>query len=82
MVNDVENNKLRLPLEEIKVPTLITHGDKDKSVPLTQAEQAKNLISGAELYVVEGGSHILPFHAKYQDLVNKQVEFAGAQHNA
>ena len=37
MLNDVANNKERIPLDEIKVPSLIIHGDKDKLLPVSQA---------------------------------------------
>jgi len=34
MLNDLYKMKNKLPLENIKVPVLITHGDKDKQVPM------------------------------------------------
>ena len=35
--NDMNNFPVSIPLEEIKVPTMINHGDKDKDIPLSQA---------------------------------------------
>ena len=50
-----------IPLEEIKVPTLILHGDKDKQVPYEHSFRARDRIPNAEMYTVKGGMHILGF---------------------
>ena len=33
MMADIENFKPRIALEEVKVPTLIVHGDRDGDIP-------------------------------------------------
>ena len=48
----------------VKVPTLICHGDKDKTIPYSCAEAA-SAIPGSEVHKVEGGSHILALHPDY-----------------
>ena len=63
-------------LEEVTVPTFICHGDKDRGVEYSQAEQAHKRIPNAELYTVEGGWHILAMSAKYPEMFKAQVEFA------
>ena len=73
---ELQTVKERTPLEDIKAPTLICHGDKDGDVPLAQAEQANSLIPNSELYIVEGGMHLLILHAKYEEMFKAQVEFA------
>jgi pimeloyl-ACP methyl ester carboxylesterase len=59
---------------KINVPTLIIHGDKDKTVPIkATAEQAVKNIKGAVLKVYEGASHGLWFTEKdklNQDLID------------
>lgn len=59
---------------KINVPTLIIHGDKDKTVPIkATAEQAVENIKGAVLKVYEGAPHGLWFTEKdklNQDLID------------
>ncbi len=59
---------------KINVPTLIIHGDKDKTVPIkATAEQAVENIKGAVLKVYEGSPHGLWFTEKdklNQDLID------------
>jgi len=43
--------------EEIHVPTLLIHGDKDKLIPLEYSQQVAKRIPGAELIVIKGGGH-------------------------
>lgn len=52
-------------IPKINVPTLIIHGDKDKTVPIkATAEQAVENIKGAVLKVYEGAPHGLWFTEK------------------
>jgi pimeloyl-ACP methyl ester carboxylesterase len=48
----------RLELAPIACPALIIHGRADKDVPPSHGEYAQASIAGAELYWIEGGSHI------------------------
>jgi len=48
----------RLDLAPITCPALIIHGTADKDVPPRHGEYAKAAIAGAELYWIDGGSHI------------------------
>ena len=58
--NDYEQfTNLSLPLEEIKVPTLVIHGNEDISVVLNHAEETVRRIEDAELYVVDEGDHYM-----------------------
>ena len=61
-------------IPKINVPTLIIHGDKDKTVPIkATAEQAVENIKGAVLKVYEGAPHGLWFTEKdklNQDLID------------
>jgi pimeloyl-ACP methyl ester carboxylesterase len=64
----------RQDILKINVPTLIIHGDKDKTVPIkATAEQAVEIIKGAVLKVYEGAPHGLWFTEKdklNQDLID------------
>jgi len=44
-------------LHEIKVPTLIVHGAKDRLVPLGCARQAHELIRDSHLHVIADCGH-------------------------
>jgi len=49
---------LRPRLAEIKVPTLLIHGDGDNLVPLSDAEYADSQIPISQLHVVKGAGHV------------------------
>jgi len=51
----------RPDLATIKVPTLIVHGDHDKSTVLDRTgRRTAQLIAGSRLVVYEGAAHALP----------------------
>jgi pimeloyl-ACP methyl ester carboxylesterase len=43
--------------EEINVPTLLIHGDKDHLIPLEYSREVARHIPGAKLVLVQGGGH-------------------------
>ncbi|UCE41496.1 MAG: alpha/beta fold hydrolase [Candidatus Aminicenantes bacterium] len=43
--------------ENIKVPTLIVHGDNDDTVPLAQSQKTADLIRDCRLEIIEGADH-------------------------
>lgn len=47
-------------LPEIAVPTLVVAGERDGFTPAVLSEQMAQTIPGAELLVIEGGSHTAP----------------------
>lgn len=55
---------LDLPLESIRVPTLIVHGTNDQSVPYEHAEYAAARVAGSRLHAIEGAGHMMPFAHK------------------
>ena len=65
---------LRQDVPKINVPTLVIHGDNDKTVPIkATGDQTAKLISGAQYIVYEGAPHGLWFTDKdklNQDLIN------------
>lgn len=56
------------PWEEIHIPTLIIHGDKDNLIPLEYSQQVASRIPKAELLIIKGGGH--------ECLVSRQRETA------
>jgi pimeloyl-ACP methyl ester carboxylesterase len=47
--------------QKIKVPTLILVGDRDAMIPVEEAVDMYRLIPGAELGVIPGAEHSLPY---------------------
>jgi len=43
--------------EEVRIPTLLIHGDKDKLIPVEYSQDVSLRIPNAELYIVPGGGH-------------------------
>lgn len=64
----------RNDVTKIKVPTLIIHGDDDKTVPIKPTgEQSASLIKGSQFIVYEGAPHGLYYTEREklnQDLIN------------
>jgi pimeloyl-ACP methyl ester carboxylesterase len=48
---------VELRLEEIRSPTLVLSGDADVIVPVQNSRNLATKIPGAQLQIVEGGSH-------------------------
>jgi len=64
-------------LKEIRVPTLILHGKKDRIVPYKLAEEMHAGIAGSELIVFDGG-HLFPF-SKLKEFTSSVEGFLGRQ---
>jgi len=69
----------RQDLHRVDVPTLVIHGDSDRIVPIEAAGQrTAKLIKGAQLVVVKGGPHCIPWtHA--EEVISALVSFLGEQ---
>lgn len=65
----------RLPLEDIRCPTLIAHGTADGDVPFASAETAARQIPNAEFHRMEGAWHVLDLSEGADDLAAAQVAF-------
>ena len=46
-------------LHQIQAPTLVLHGDGDELVPVSNATWLASRISGAQVQLVRGGTHLL-----------------------
>lgn len=58
-------------LPRLDLPVMIVAGTRDPMTPLTLSEQMARRIPGAELVVVEGGTHYLPI--EFPDALNDAV---------
>jgi pimeloyl-ACP methyl ester carboxylesterase len=56
-------------LARIRCPTLLVPGSRDRLLPPEHAEEIKRHLPSAELTIVEGGAHFIPYQ--------RPVEFAG-----
>ena len=57
--------------QNLRVPTLILCGDRDKVTPLALADRLNELIPGSQLVIVKGAGHMLPLEAPGQ--VNREL---------
>jgi pimeloyl-ACP methyl ester carboxylesterase len=64
-----------LPFEQITAPTLVIHGTNDLDFPLEHAQAAAGKISGAEIYLVEGGFPILALSDDAETVRGKKIMF-------
>lgn len=65
----------RLPLGEIRCPTLVLHGTHDGDVPFAHGEHSAREIQGAELHRVEKGWHLLALSDGAEDYERAKLEF-------
>lgn len=63
-------------LANVHVPTLVVHRDADRAAPVAQARALAAGITGAELVVLPGGSH-LPYAGDTHELVSTIRRFLG-----
>jgi 3-oxoadipate enol-lactonase len=50
----------RSRLSQLKIPTLVIHGESDRLIPPENGRQIARLIDGAKLVMITGASHIFP----------------------
>lgn len=63
-----------LPFADITCPTLISHGLNDGAVPVEHARHVSEQITGAELILVEQGTHLLPAGRDFDATQERQLE--------
>lgn len=67
----VERDSVVDRLAEIRVPTIVVHGEQDAAIGMHQAERIASGIAGAELVRVPEAGHTTPLEAS--DLVNQTL---------
>ena len=74
--NDMDNDQMQIPLENINIPTLIVHGVRDKIVPFSHGQGTAARIPNSQLLALEEGFHILGWHPDYfNEVRDPMVEF-------
>lgn len=56
-----DNMEAVLPIKKITAPTLVIHGDADKSIPFNSAKHLVDVIPNATLKVIAGGGHDIAY---------------------
>jgi pimeloyl-ACP methyl ester carboxylesterase len=58
--------------EDIRVPTLLIHGDKDNLIPLEYSQEVAHRIPNSKLVVVKGGGHecLVSHHRHVVPIIN------------
>lgn len=54
---DSKNNDGYVAAQNIEVPTLIVHGDADKTVPIEQSKKIASIINNCKLEILQGTEH-------------------------
>jgi dipeptidyl aminopeptidase/acylaminoacyl peptidase len=72
---DAESIKSEDAIKLIKIPTLIVHGDKDKTVPLQQSIQCTNLIEDCRLEIIEGADHTYTQPKHFEKMLSLIADF-------
>ena len=62
-------------IRKIKMPTLILHGDKDKSVPLKQSIKSTMLLDNGKLEIINGADHRFSDKKDFDIVIEKIVGF-------
>jgi len=77
MENDIEQlgKVSNLPLKKIQAPTLVIHGTDGADVSMEDAKFAKQTISDVELYLVNGGFHVMALTDNIDDITQKRLDF-------
>lgn len=56
-IEDFKNNDAYKAAENIKVPTLVVHGDADNDVPYSQSKKLVSILPIAKLTTIKGANH-------------------------
>jgi pimeloyl-ACP methyl ester carboxylesterase len=70
LVAVMTQNNRKAALQNLKVPTLIIHGDSDPLVSVEAAKDAADAVPGAELIIMEGMGHDLPHGEAWSQIAN------------
>ena len=68
---DASKLRMREVASKVKAPTLVVHGDKDKTVPLSQAENLVFSLGGEKrLLVIEGADHFFKEEGHFERMAS------------
>lgn len=74
-VEDFDNNKPYEVAKNIKIPTLIVHGDVDNDVPYSQSQKLVSVLPNAELVTVHGADHRYTGEGQADEMLNAFYNF-------
>ncbi len=74
-LEDFKNNDGWKASTLIKIPTLIIHGDKDKSVPVEQSIKTTKLIPNCRLVLIKGADHRYTNEKHFQRMLKSISDF-------
>lgn len=67
---DAQKTNAYQTAENIKIPALIVHGDKDDSVPVEQSQRTASLMGNCRLEVIEGADHGYSNEEHFQQMLD------------
>jgi pimeloyl-ACP methyl ester carboxylesterase len=73
---DIKNNDGYEAAKKIKIPTLIVHGDEDKTVSVEQSKKTTSLIENCKLEIIDGAGHKFNNPGEFEkmlDLISKFI---------
>ena len=73
---DMEYYKEKIPFDQIKVPTIMVHGDCDDDINYSNSLNAHKGIEGSILITQKNGSHSCQFHGDDTTHFDTSMEFA------
>ena len=72
--NFINNNGYKAA-KNIKIPTLIVHGDKDKSVPIEQSIKTSKIIKNCDLEIIEKAGHLFDKNNEFKKMIKLISDF-------
>jgi len=72
---EAEKVKAYEAAQNIKIPTLIVHGDEDETVPIEQSRKTARLIENCRLETIEGADHTYSDRSHFKKMLELISEF-------
>ncbi len=72
LLDQMRDQRIIKELEEIKTPTLIIGGDKDKVIPNYLQQILHDSLKNSELYIIKNGSHVP--QVDFPDFINERID--------
>ena len=68
-------------MNNLRIPTLIVHGDSDNDVPYSQSQKLVSILSNAKLITVKGADHRYTGDGQAEEMLNAFYNFILEQVN-
>jgi uncharacterized protein len=72
---DIKNNNGYKAAKKIKVPVLIVHGDKDKTVSVEQSKKTARILKNSRLKIIKGADHRFSKINDFEEVLKIVSEF-------